>query len=90
MIAHVVAQCLASAGQNRRVVVVVNPAQLADLEAGLEQLRKNSDTPTLIARPDPSVAPGGCVLETDAGEVDGRLETQLAAIKAALRPGDDS
>jgi flagellar biosynthesis/type III secretory pathway protein FliH len=33
---------------------------------------------------DPAIARGGCVVEFDGGEVDARIETQLAAFAAAL------
>lgn len=33
---------------------------------------------------DERVALGGCIVETDAGSLDGRLETRLAELKAVL------
>jgi flagellar biosynthesis/type III secretory pathway protein FliH len=33
---------------------------------------------------DPSLEPGDAVVETEAGGVDGRLATRLAALRAAL------
>ena len=34
-----------------------------------------------------SVTPGGVIIETDAGQIDGRIEEQLGAVIAALKPG---
>jgi type III secretion protein L len=34
---------------------------------------------------DPSVARGGCLVQSDVGALDARVETQLAAIERALK-----
>jgi len=34
--------------------------------------------------PDPSISPGGCVVETDCGCIDASLESQWAAVEAAM------
>jgi type III secretion protein L len=34
--------------------------------------------------PDPKVASGGCIIESEVGTVDARLETQLRALEKAL------
>ena len=39
-----------------------------------------SDTATVTYESDPSITSGGCVIETDAGNIDARLETQFQAI----------
>jgi len=86
-IADVVASCLRAAGQSRRVVIRVNPDDLDALRAALPRLDERhiaEGNPSLHAEADPSVGRGGCVLSTDSGEVDGRLEHQLATIRAAL------
>jgi flagellar biosynthesis/type III secretory pathway protein FliH len=36
---------------------------------------------------DEQIPPGGCVVETEMGAVDARLETQMTAIKKALGLG---
>ncbi len=33
---------------------------------------------------DPGIAPGGCLIETDLGTVDGRIETRLQSLREAL------
>jgi flagellar biosynthesis/type III secretory pathway protein FliH len=35
---------------------------------------------------DPAIAPGGCRVYTDGGEIDARLEVQLARVVADLLP----
>ena len=39
-----------------------------------------SDTTTVAFESDSSITSGGCVIETDAGNIDARLETQFKAI----------
>jgi len=84
----VVARCLAAAGARQRIVARVHPEDLARVEATLPRLRADAGAALLIAEADPTLARGDCVLETEAGQIDGRLETQLAAIGAALRDED--
>ena len=40
--------------------------------------------PGIAIRPDPELADGGCVVDTDAGRLDARLQTQLAALRDVL------
>jgi flagellar biosynthesis/type III secretory pathway protein FliH len=42
---------------------------------------------TLSVVADPEVAPGGAVVETEAGVVDARIETRLAALARAAGEG---
>jgi len=68
-------QAIEQVSQARRIAVRVNPG---DSDA-LEGIR----APVTIV-PDASITSGGCVVETDLGTVDGRLETRLEALCAAL------
>ena len=55
------------------------------------QIRTTTETdmstiqPLIPAEADPAIARGGCVLESAAGQVDARMETQLDLIEQALR-----
>ena len=42
------------------------------------------DLENVIAE-DTSIADGGCVIETDLGDIDARIEKQLQAVKEVLR-----
>jgi flagellar biosynthesis/type III secretory pathway protein FliH len=65
----------------------LNPDDLRMIESTRDQLRKiNEPLPEeLVLCADPHIARGGCVLESAAGQVDARLETQLGLIEQALR-----
>lgn len=70
----------------RRIVLRVNPA---DANLATQQLRAwlpaGTEPDSLGVEVDPSVEPGGVVIESDLGRIDARLEKQLDAIAHALR-----
>jgi len=75
-VAEVAADALALARGKRDVTVRVHPE---DVDWVARRL------PGVIIRGDEAVTRGGCVVDTDVGRVDGRLESQLAAIERGLR-----
>jgi type III secretion protein L len=84
-VAKIVAGCLRRAAASRRILIRVNPEDVAAVEGALGELRALARDPALLAtRSDPSIARGGCILETEAGQIDGQLQTQLAAVREAL------
>jgi flagellar biosynthesis/type III secretory pathway protein FliH len=83
-IALVVGQCLRQAGAARRVVIRVNPADVPAVERAARELQELSEADVLQVEPDPAIGAGGCMLDTEIGQLDGRLETQLKMIQRAL------
>lgn len=79
----VVAQAIAAARQQERLVVRV-PAD--DYHLLIEALPASDPLarPGIEIRPDAQLADGGCVIDTDAGQLDARLATQLAALRTVL------
>lgn len=65
-----------------RLVVRVNPEDKEKIEQDFSDLRGTSRT--LALEEDESITPGGCLVETELGTVDARLETQWKAIRKAL------
>jgi flagellar biosynthesis/type III secretory pathway protein FliH len=65
----------------------LNPDDLRTIESSRDQLRKIGEPlpEELVLCADPGIARGGCVLESAAGQVDARMETQLELIEQALR-----
>ena len=80
----IVAQVVRAAGPSVRLVARVNPLDQPLLEAAAGQLARAAEQGNLELAADPSVGRGGCILETDRGVADGRLEVQLATLEAAL------
>ena len=73
---------IAAAVQHTRdataVRVRVNPADKARIEAAGDR----AAIAELVG--DPSISPGGCIVETDCGEVDATVETQWDALRSAI------
>lgn len=68
-----------------RITVRVNPEDYKTLMSGDHEFRGIIDrTKRLMFREDESISKGGCVVDTDVGTIDARIETQLEAIKKAL------
>lgn len=85
-----IAHALANVPVSGRLTIRLNPAD-ADLlrEARGKPLAEGAVLPedaTLVA--DPSLKRGGCIVESGAGSLDARLETQLALVARALRGTD--
>jgi type III secretion protein L len=78
-------EALAAARGRRELTLCVNPADAGALRAA-EGALAGAVAPFagLAIREDAAVPPGSVVVETEAGLVDARLETQLAAVLRAL------
>ncbi|NHZ89931.1 hypothetical protein F2P45_13045 [Massilia sp. CCM 8733] len=79
-----VSEAAAHAVSSEKVVVRLHPGDLAALrEAGA--LDDALPSGTLVSwSGDKNVALGGCIVETESGELDARLETQLERLRATL------
>jgi len=85
VIAHIVAEALEAARHQRDIIVRVNPQDLATIEQARPHLVTLLErAPDLKLRSDPTIGRGGCIVETEVGVIDARLETQLQAIERAL------
>jgi len=81
-----VRSALRKAGDSRRIAVRLCPADAATLEAGFERLGRGDLTAARVEIvADPTLGPGDCVVETDFGQVDGRLATRLGEARRAVR-----
>jgi flagellar assembly protein FliH len=79
-----VAEAAAQAFNSERLVVRLHPGDLAALrDAGaLEPVLPSGALVSWAG--DQGIALGGCIVETDSGELDARLETQMARLRATL------
>jgi flagellar biosynthesis/type III secretory pathway protein FliH len=83
-IKSVVKQALESA-LGDRILVKLNPADYKTVtEAESEFTAMLDRTKRLTFKEEEVIARGGCVVETEVGTIDARLETQLKAIRKAL------
>jgi flagellar biosynthesis/type III secretory pathway protein FliH len=83
-------KALSCAKERRRVVIRVNPRDLDGAigeEERLKALFNDIDEITFVE--DEGISRGGALVETGAGLVDARLETQMESIEAHLAGGDE-
>ncbi|MBV9505677.1 MAG: type III secretion system stator protein SctL [Acidobacteriia bacterium] len=84
-IVSIVREALRSVGNEQRLTVQVNPGESQQVAGMLDRLRevvKAGHDIQIVA--DPAIAPGGCIVHSDMGAVDARLETQLRRLEEIL------
>lgn len=82
----IVRTCLSQVKESTRVVVRVHPADEQILRTQEERLQEAMGRfGAWELRGDAQVSRGGCLIETDFGTLDGRVESQLEEIERALR-----
>ncbi|HYD40115.1 MAG TPA: FliH/SctL family protein [Anaeromyxobacter sp.] len=87
-----VRSALQRAGDSRKVSVRVHPQDAKTLAPALAAGTLGVAAATVEVLPDAGLAPGDCIVDTDFGKVDGRLDTRLeelhrAAVAAAEEGG---
>jgi type III secretion system HrpE/YscL family protein len=84
-VADLVAPLLARVRRARQVTLRVHPDDRSQLEASLAALRTRSELAgSLALETDPALGRGDCVVISDAGVLDARIDTQLHALARAL------
>lgn len=78
------AAALAAARGRRRARLRLHPAAAEALAREAGPLAAAAGLPALELVPDPGLDPADAVVETEAGDVDGRLVARLAAVRRAL------
>ena len=83
-LADIVSAALRHARQQESLTVRVNPADLPRVQAHRDRIDPLGRARFVDLVADPSVGPGGCVIEGESGTVDARLDTQLRVLERAL------
>jgi type III secretion protein L len=86
-IESMVSSVLRRARGKRDIVVMVAPDDLPMLEGAGSELARQVDGVAVHFEADASLTRGGCVIQTESGRIDGRIETQLDALRRALQGG---
>ncbi|MBV9508140.1 MAG: type III secretion system stator protein SctL [Acidobacteriia bacterium] len=84
-VVSIVREALRSVGNEQHLTVQVNPGESQQVAGMLDRLRevvKAGHDIQIVA--DPAIAPGGCIVHSDMGAVDARLETQLRRLEEIL------
>ncbi len=90
IVACVAREALAKVDNPGRVKIKMNPSDLEFINktrSQLNDLLKNIDNVTLEA--EEQIQCGGCIIETDLGEIDARIERQLQAIEESFQAAID-
>jgi type III secretion protein L len=81
----IVRESLRSVRHERSLTIQVNPKDLAEVQPRLDRLQEAAGPGRhMQVVPDPAVSPGGCIVESDVGIIDARLETQLKCLEEIL------
>lgn len=83
-VAGIVEEVLRKTIAAKQVVVRVNTEDLTAVEAALPRLRALIEADAMVIQPDPTIERGGCIIESDTGQLDGQIKTQLKAVLEAL------
>ncbi len=80
-----VRSALRKAGDSRRIALRLCPGDAAALERDFERVGHGDLAAARVEIvADPSLGPGDCLVDTDFGQVDGRLATRLSEAKRAV------
>jgi type III secretion protein L len=86
IVVDVAAEAMSHAGEPRALRLRCHPNDLAHLERGRPRLLERCrSVGVLRIEADEEIARGGCVIESELGVVDARLDIQLDAVDRALR-----
>lgn len=83
-VTDIVAAALQNARQQEKLTVRVNPSDLSLIEEEREKFLPSGRARFIDFVADPRVASGGCLIESEVGTIDARLETQLRVLERAL------
>lgn len=83
-IADIVSTALRHVRQQERLIVRVNPNDFSQIEGFETKIVNSGRAQFLDFDPDPKVESGGCIIESEVGTVDARLQTQLKILERLL------
>ena len=81
LVVSIVKNALSQIESSGKIRIKLNPDDIELLNHSTANLEAELlDSAAVAFESDPSIASGGCIIETDAGNIDARLETQFQAI----------
>lgn len=82
LVVYTIRESLKLVTDKTRITVLVNPDELENVLSHRRELQEiDRDLPEMEFVPDDRIEPGGCIVETRTGAVDGRMESQLEEIE---------
>lgn len=88
-IIEIVANAVQNARQQEKLTIRVNPRDLPLIEKQIDRITSGSKIKFIDLAADPRVSDGGCLVESEVGTIDARLETQLRVLERALLTQSD-
>jgi len=86
VVLRIVQKAIDLATEKEKLVIRLNPADIEWVRQHCHQLQaSHDDLGELCLEEDPRIEQGGCVIETETGNVDARLERQMEEIERDLR-----
>ena len=90
-VAFVAREALAKVDDPGKIKIKMNPADLKFINETKYQLSNLIDgVSSVTLEAEESIQSGGCVIETDLGEIDARIEKQLQAVEESFREARDT
>jgi flagellar assembly protein FliH len=78
-------RCIGEILDKTRMKIRVNPAELDFVKQRFDELVKSNETAAAaVVESDNRVLAGGCIIETDSGSADARIESQLRLLREKL------
>ncbi|WP_213182010.1 FliH/SctL family protein [Desulfosarcina cetonica] len=85
VIQHVIKQALEKVADPRHLILRLHPEDIETVESVKAELVEADDGDvTLRIQPDGAIQKGGCVIETQLGDIDARIDQQLKIIESLL------
>jgi type III secretion protein L len=84
VIVDIVSTALRNTKRQEKVTIRVSQSDYATVQERFIELSQSSRSTYVDIVPDPRVTIGGCIIESEVGTVDARLETQLRVLERAL------
>jgi flagellar assembly protein FliH len=84
MVVELAGEVLKKAHDRVELKLHINPLDLEEIKSQTANLQLTVGSGNIELVPDARVEKGGCLLETEAGSVDGRLETVVSQVKEAM------
>jgi type III secretion protein L len=83
-IVDIVSNALRNAKRQDKLTIRVSQTDYSTVQEKFVELSQSSRTSYVDIVPDPRVTLGGCIIESEVGTIDARLETQLRVLEKAL------
>jgi type III secretion protein L len=83
-VVDIVSNALRNAKRQDKLTIRVSQKDYSTVQEKFTELSQSSRTSYVDIVPDPRVTLGGCIIESEVGTIDARLETQLRALEKAL------